>query len=108
MNTSITEKDYLPTTAKELSDQQELVSLVAKMVNLYNHGLNEGQKQMLRDMYAELKGENKNQPDWTGTNYLELMLEMVYMRGCAFGHIKGMSQMHSSYSSEIKNVFKRK
>jgi len=108
MKTSITERDYLPTTLKELSDQKELVSLVAKMVNIYNHGLNEGQKQMLRDMYAELKGENKNQPDWTGTNYLELMLEMVYMRGCAFGHIKGMSQMHSSYSSEIKNVFKRK
>jgi len=105
---TVTEKDYLPTTAKELSDQQELVSSVAKMVNVYNHGLNEDQKQMLRDMYAGLKGENKNQPDWTGTNYLELMLEMVYMRGCALGHIKGMSQMHSSYSSEIKNVFKNK
>ena len=108
MKTSITERDYLPTTSKELSDQKELVSLVAKMVNIYNHGLNEDQKQMLRDMYAGLKGENKNQPDWTGTNYLELMLEMVYMRGCALGHIKGMSQMHSSYSSEIKNVFKNK
>jgi len=108
MKTSITEKDYLPTTSKELSDQKDLISSVAKMVNVYNHGLNEDQKQMLRDMYAELKGENKNQPDWTGTNYLELMLEMVYMRGCALGHIKGMSQMHSSYSSEIKNVFERK
>jgi len=105
---TVTEKDYLPTTAKELSDQQELVSSVAKMVNVYNHGLNEDQKQMLRDMYAGLKGENKNQPDWTGTNYLELMLEMVYMRGCALGHIKGMSQMHNSYTSEIKNVFERK
>jgi hypothetical protein len=74
MKTSITEKDYLPTTSKELSDQKDLISSVAKMVNVYNHGLNEDQKQMLRDMYAELKGENKNQPDWTGTNYLELML----------------------------------
>jgi hypothetical protein len=108
MKTSITEKDYLPTTSKELSDQKDLISSVAKMVNVYNHGLNEDQKQMLRDMYAELKGENKNQPDWTGTNYLELMLEMVYMRGCALGHIKGMSQMHNSYTSEIKNVFERK
>jgi len=36
------------------------------------------------------------------------MLEMVYMRGCALGHIKGMSQMHNSYTSEIKNVFERK
>ena len=108
MKTSITEKDYLPTTSKELSDQKDLISSVAKMVNVYNHGLNEDQKQMLRDMYADLKGENKNQPDWTGTNYLELMLEMVYMRGCALGHIKGMSQMHNSYTSEIKNVFERK
>ena len=108
MKTSITERDYLPTTSKELSDQKDLISSVAKMVNVYNHGLNEDQKQMLRDMYAELKGENKNQPDWTGTNYLELMLEMVYMRGCALGHIKGMSQMHNSYTSEIKNVFERK
>ena len=51
---------WIALLAKELSDQQELVSSVAKMVNLYNHGLNEDQKQMLRDMYAELKGENKN------------------------------------------------
>jgi len=43
MKTSITEKDYLPTTSKELSDQKDLISSVAKMVNVYNHGLNEDQ-----------------------------------------------------------------
>jgi len=32
MKTSITEKDYLPTTSKELSDQKDLISSVAKMV----------------------------------------------------------------------------
>ena len=102
---TVKEKDYLPTTAKELADQHELVDLVAKMVNIYNKGLNDSQKQMLRDMHAELKGENINQPDWTGVNYLNLILEMVYMRGCAFGHIKGMAQMHNSYSKDIKNIW---
>ena len=103
MNT-VTEKDYLPTTAKELADQKELIDLVAKLVNIYNRGLREKQQQELRNMHAELKGENLNQPDWTGINYLELILEMVYMRGCALGHIKGLSQMHQSYSKDIKNI----
>ena len=104
MNT-ITEKDYLPTTAKELADQKELIDLVAKLVNIYNRGLSEKQKQELRNMHAELKGENLNQPDSTGINYLELILEMVYMRGCALGHIKGLSQMHQSYSKDIKSIW---
>lgn len=102
---TVSEKDYLPTTVKEIQEQHELVELVAKMVDLYNRGLNDQQKQMLRDIHAELKGENKNQPDWSGVNYLKLMLEMVYMRGCAFGHIKGMSQMHNSYSKDIQDMF---
>tara|TARA_R100000231_G_scaffold114959_1_gene85450 strand:- start:67 stop:387 length:321 start_codon:yes stop_codon:yes gene_type:complete len=102
-----TEKDYLPITAKELADQKELIDLIARMVDLYNKGLSEKQKQELRDIYAELRGENKNQPDWSGLNYLKLMLEMVYMRGCAFGHIKGMTQMHKSYSKDIGEILKK-
>ena len=104
---TVTEQDYLPTTAKELADHQELVSTVARLVKIYNQGLNDQQKQELRNMYADLRGENKDQPDWTGTDYLELILEMVYMRGCALGHIKGMSQMHQSYTKDIKEIIKK-
>lgn len=105
---TVKEKDYLPTSSSELADQKELVSSVARLVKVYNEGLNEDQQQILREMYADLKGIDESQPDWTDTNYLELMLEMVYIRGCAFGHIKGMSQMHNSYTGHITSIFNKK
>lgn len=82
--------DYLPTTSKELKDQEELLTMMHKAVHMYMNGLDNNQKQMVRDMLAVLKGENVNQPDWSNMDYLKAMLEIVYIRGCAQGHIKGM------------------
>ena len=82
--------DYLPTTAKELKDQEELLTMMKQAVHMYMNGLDENQKQMVRDMLAVLKDENVNQPDWSNIDYLEAMLEIVYLRGCAQGHLKGM------------------
>jgi len=82
--------DYLPITSQELKDQEELLSMMKKAIHMYMNGLNDNQKQMVRDMLSVLKDENLNQPDWSNMDYLKSMLEIVYLRGCAVGHIKGI------------------
>ena len=69
--------DYLPTTSKELKDQEELLTMMKQAVHMYMNGLDENQKQMVRDMLAVLKDENVNQPDWSNIDYLKAMLEIV-------------------------------
>jgi len=82
--------DYLPTTPKELKDQEDLLDMMKQAVHMYMNGLDDNQKQLIRDMLAVLKDENVNQPDWSHMDYLKAMLEIVYLRGCAQGHVKGM------------------
>jgi len=39
-------------------------------------------------MNAEQKGENVNQPEWSETNYLELLVESLYMTGVTQGKLR--------------------
>ena len=93
--------DYLPITSQELKDQEELLSMMKQAIHMYMNGLNDNQKQMVRDMLSVLKDENVNQPDWSNMDYLKSMLEIVYLRGCAVGHIKGMKASHKLFTDSL-------
>ena len=99
--------DYLPKTTQELNDQEKLLSTVKEAVEIYFKGLNDEQKQIARDMLADLKGENLNQPDWSNTDYLKLFLEVVYIRGLAQGHIKGLQQGLISANEIVSKVINK-
>jgi hypothetical protein len=50
--------------------------------------LSDEQKQMIRDMNAKQKDENLNQPEWSETDYLELLVESLYMTGITQGKLR--------------------
>jgi len=99
--------DYLPKTAKELKDQNDLLDVMDNVIKSYFKGFNDEQKQIVRDLLATLKGENLNQPDWSNTNYLKSIIEVIYLRGCAQGHIMGLRQGQEIALSGINSIMEK-
>tara|TARA_R100000773_G_C4162449_1_gene79650 strand:- start:255 stop:641 length:387 start_codon:yes stop_codon:yes gene_type:complete len=71
-----------PITAEEI----ESISQFAKIIEVCVNGqLNSDAKQKIRDAHAYMRDENPNQPEWTNTNYLEMIIENVFSLGCLIG-----------------------
>ena len=75
--------------APHTTEELEAIKHMLFAIKMCTEGkLSNEQKQLIRDMNAEQKGENVNQPEWSETNYLELLVESLYMTGVTQGKIR--------------------
>ena len=59
--------DINESNAPHTQEELESVENIVQTIKMVTEGrLNDEQKQILRDAHADLRGENLNQPDWSG------------------------------------------
>ena len=75
-----------PITAQEMQSISQMCNIIRACVN---GKLTSEDKQKIRDAHAFIQDENLNQPEWTNTNYLEMLVESVFALGCLTGKQRG-------------------
>ena len=85
-------------TEDEMQSIQNMVTVIRQCVE---EGLNKAQKQLVRDAHASIKGENVNQPEWSETDYLEMLVECCFMHGITVGKQRQIRQTQK----DVKEIF---
>ena len=90
-----------PITAEEMQS----ISQMCKIIHVCVNGqLTSEEKQKIRDAYAFIKGENQNQPEWTNTNYLEMLVESVFALGCLTGKQRGNRIAYKEFEEAMERM----
>ena len=90
-----------PITAGEMQS----ISQMCKIIHVCVNGqLTSEEKQKIRDAYAFIKGENQNQPEWTNTNYLEMLVESVFALGCLTGKQRGSRIAYKEFEEAMERM----
>ena len=90
-----------PHTQEELTAVENIVQTI-KMVT--EGRLNDEQKQILRDAHADLRGENLNQPDWSGIDYLKIVVETVLSHGICIGKSRQIKITQKDFKEVLGKV----
>ena len=85
-------------TKGEMQAIQNMVTVIRQCVE---EGLNKAQKQLVRDAHASAKGENVNQPEWSETDYLQMLVECCFMHGITVGKQRQIRQTQK----DVKEIF---
>ena len=85
-------------TRDEMQAIQNAVTIIRQCVE---EGLNKAQKQLIRDAHASARGENKTQPEWSETDYLEMLVECCFMHGITVGKQRQIRQTQK----DVKEIF---
>ena len=81
------------------------ISQMCKIIHVSVNGqLTSEEKQKIRDAYAFIKGENQNQPEWTNTNYLEMLVESVFALGCLTGKQRGNRIAYKEFEEAMERM----
>mgnify|MGYP003117801853 FL=1 len=95
-------KDINESNAIHTRDEMEAIQNMVKIIKqCTEHGLNNDQKQLIRDAHASAKGENVNQPEWSETDYLEMLVECCFMHGITVGKQRQIRQTQK----DVKKIF---
>ena len=90
-----------PITAGEMQS----ISQMCKIIHVCVNGqLTSEEKQKIRDAHAFIKGENQNQPEWTNTNYLEMLVESVFALGCLTGKQRGNRIAYKEFEEAMERM----
>ena len=90
-----------PITAGEMQS----ISQMCKVIHVCVNGqLTSEEKQKIRDAHAFIKGENQNQPEWTNTNYLEMLVESVFALGCLTGKQRGNRIAYKEFEEAMERM----
>ena len=85
-------------TKDEMQAIQNIVTVIRQCVE---EGLNKAQKQLVRNAHAAARGENENQPEWSETDYLEMLVECCFMHGITVGKQRQIRQTQK----DVKEIF---
>jgi hypothetical protein len=81
------------------------ISQMCKIIHVCVNGqLTSEEKQKIRDAHAFIKGENQNQPEWTNTNYLEMLVESVFALGCLTGKQRGNRIAYKEFEEAMERM----
>ena len=95
-------KDINESNAIHTKDEMEAIQNMVKIIKqTTERGLNNDQKQLIRDAHASAKGENVNQPEWSETDYLEMLVECCFMHGITVGRQRQVRQTQK----DVKKIF---
>lgn len=95
-------KDINESNAIHTKDEMEAIQNMVKIIKqCTERGLNNDQKQLIRDAHASAKGENVNQPEWSETDYLEMLVECCFMHGITVGKQRQIRQTQK----DVKELF---
>ena len=90
-----------PITAEEMKS----ISQMCKIIHVCVNGqLTSEEKQKIRDAHAFIQDENQNQPEWTNTNYLEMLVESVFALGCLTGKQRGSRIAYKEFEEAMERM----
>jgi len=90
-----------PHTQEELTAVENIVQIINTITT---GNLNDDQKQILRDAHADLRGENLNQPDWSGIDYLKIVVETVLAHGICIGKSRQIKITQKDFKEVLGKV----
>lgn len=95
-------KDINESNAVHTEDEMQAIQNMVTVIRQYfEKGLNKAQKQLIRDAHASAKGENVNQPEWSETDYLQMLVECCFMHGLTVGKQRQIRQTQK----DVKEIF---
>lgn len=95
--------DINESNAPHTREELEAVENIVKVIKMCTaNTLNNEQKQLIRDAHASTKGENENQPEWSSTNYLKLIVESFFAHGVAIGKSRQLRLTQKDLSELVK------
>ena len=95
-------KDINESNAVHTKDEMQAIqNMVTVIRQCTEEGLNKDQKQLIRNAYASIRGENENQPEWTDIDYLEMLVECCFMHGVTVGKQRQIRRTQK----DVKEIF---
>ena len=97
--------DINESNAPHTQEELESVENIVQTIKMVTEGrLNDEQKQILRDAHADLRGENLNQPDWAGIDYLKIVVETVLAHGICIGKSRQIKITQKDFKEVLGKV----